>query len=238
MATHSGQKMKLEFEMKSFEANLEFMQKESEEEMNKILVSGASAYATSASKHTPPSAGKQKIDPMFYGDGVWYDRSSKDKAHGRRRVYDLLQLARNPDTGHYRKHYGTLLRMGFYYVVSIYRKGKLLQIPCKTLAEAGKYAYESYRGLTRAAWGLRFSELSGKMPPAFRKYVAERPELSKMASLNTVTINRVKHEVQIVNHVVDSNDPYMSKVDTNASIAAVKTMNDRMNKYFKKKFDL
>lgn len=238
MATHSGQKLKLEFEMKTFEANLEFMRKESEEEMNKVLVSGASAYATSASKHTPPSLGKPTIDPLFYVDGIWYRQSDTEKFKGRRPVYDLVELVRNSDSK-YRSYYGHLVREGYLYMVKIFRKKKpTVKKFCKTLAEAEKYAHESYRGLTRAAWGLRFSELSGKMPPAFRKYVAERPELSKMASLNTVTIDRKLHQVLLTNSVISSGESFLASTDTNASIAAVKTMNDRMNKYFKKKFDL
>lgn len=239
MATTQGQRVKLSFDLKTFRENIARMMREGEDEVRKTLVSGASAYATSAARHTPPNPGAVNIDPIFYADGVMYDRSSNSTARGRRRVYDLLALARNPDTGHYRKMYGKMLRQGYYYVVAIRRAGQGVKfIPCRTDAEAARYAHESYRGLTRAAWGLSFSTLSGKMPPAFNKFLARRPMLANMAALNTVAIDEAKHEVTITNSAIRTSESYLASLDTNASIAAARTMNDRMNKFFKKKYDL
>lgn len=239
MPSAKSQFAKLQFNLESFRENMRFMMRESREEVRKTLLSGASAYATSAAKHTPPNPGRVRIDPRFYADGVFYDRSSNSRAMGRRRVYDLLALARNPGTGHYRRHYGRLLRNGYYYLVSIRRHGKpLRQIPCKTEAEAARYAHETYRGLTRAAWGLSFSTLTGKIPPSFRKLLADRPRLSGMAALNAVKLDQNKNEVTNTNMAIKTGDSYLQSLDVNASIAAVKTMNDRMNKFFKKKYKL
>lgn len=237
--TARSQFAKLQFNLVSFHENMRFMAHESREEIKKTLKSGASAYATSAAKHTPPSQGKVKIDPRFYADGVFYDRSSNSRAMGRRRVYDLLALARNPGTGHYRRHYGRLLRKGYRYVVSIRRPGRpLKQIPCRSETEAARYAHETYRGLTRAAWGLSFMSLTGKLPPAFRRLVAERSSLSRMGTLNRVKLDEQKGEITTTNMAIKTGDSYLNTLDINASIAAVKTMNDRMTKFFKKKFNL
>ena len=238
MATSSGQKIKLKVDLASFKRNLERMRHETAEEMDKILTTGASAYATSAAKHSPPSLGKPTVDPMFYMDGIWYRQSDTAPLKGRRPVYDLLELVRSSDSK-FRSYYGRLVREGYLYMVKIFRNGKRpVRKFCKTMAEAEKYAHESYRGLTRAAWGLQFSELSGKMPPAFRKYVSERPELSKMAALNKVGIQRQIHEVTITNEAIRSGASFLGSTDTNASIAAVRSMNDRINKFMKKKYDL
>ena len=239
MPSAKSQIAKLQFNLESFRENMRFMMRESREEVRKTLLSGASAYATSAAKHTPPNPGKIKMDPRFYADGVLYDRSSNSQAMGRRRVYDLLALARNPATGHYRRHYGRLLRKGYRYVVSIRRKGRpLRQIPCKTEAEAVRYAHETYRGLARAAWGLSFAQLTGKLPPAFRRLMSERPRLASMGALNRLQFDQGKHEVTNTNMAVKTGDSYLSTLDVNASIAAVRTMNDRMAKFFKKKYNL
>ena len=61
------QAAKLEVSLRTFEANAEFMMGELQEEQEKIVLAGASAYATSAQRHTPPSLGQSKIDPGFYG---------------------------------------------------------------------------------------------------------------------------------------------------------------------------
>lgn len=237
--TTAGQAVKLQFYLKSFRENVRFMERESEEEMQKTLISGASAYATSAAKHSPPSMGSAKIDPIFYADGVLYDRSSARRSYGRRRIYDLQQLARNPDTGHYRKMYGKMLRQGYYYVVAIHRaKSPVRFVPCRTESEALQYAHESYRGLTRAAWGLNFTTLAGKMPPAFRQLVAQRPLLANMAALNVISRNPAQRMITITNSAIKTGDNYLQSLDTNASLAAVRTMNDRMTKFFKKKFNL
>lgn len=238
MPTSNGQKIKLKVDLESFERNLERMRKETAEEMDKILTTGASAYATSASKHSPPDLGKPVPDKQYYVDGVWYRQSDTAPLKGKRPVYDLLELVRNSNSK-FRPYYGRLVRQGYLYMVKIFRQGKRpVRKFCKTMAEAERYAHESYRGLTRAAWGLQFSELSGKMPPAFRKYVSERPELSKMASLNKVGIQRQIHEVTITNEAIRTGASFLGSTDTNASIAAVRSMNDRINKFMKKKYDL
>ena len=66
--TAQSQAVKLEFSLRTFEANAEFMMGELREEQEKIVLAGASAYATSAQRHTPPSLGQSKIDPTYYED--------------------------------------------------------------------------------------------------------------------------------------------------------------------------
>ena len=93
-------------------------------------------------------------------------------------------------------------------------------------------------GLTRAAWGLSFSTLSGKMPPAFRKYLDRRPQLASRADLNTVTLDAARGKVTIVNRAIKTGENYLAALDNNASFVAVRTMNDRMRKYFAQKTEL
>ena len=132
-----------------------------------------------------------------------------------------------------------MLRQGFRYMVKIFRAGRPpVRKFCRTESEAAQYAHESYRGLTRAAWGLSFALLTGKVPPAFKKYIAERPELTRMAGLNHITMDRQKHEITIVNEVIPAGAGYLAGTDVNASIAAIKTMDDQMNKFFKRKYEL
>ncbi len=226
--------MKLDFDLSTFEANVARMRREDRAMLRQTLISGASAYATTAARYTPPGIGNNALDPVFYADGVMYDRSSNATARGRRRVYDLLQLARNPDTGHYRKLYGTLLRQGYYYAVSIKREGKRTRlIPCRTEAEAAAYAHETYRGLSRAAWGLSIGALTGKVPPVFRKFVSRRPQLSRMSALNRVSFDEPRGEVLITNEVLKTGADYLAVIDSRASFQALRVMNDRMNKHFK-----
>ena len=229
MATLAGQRLKLEMSMKSFEANMERMRRETVEEVNKVLLTGASAYATSAAKHTPPSLGKAEIDPIYYVNGVWVRNASEQREpkQGRRQVYDLEELARTEGVK-FRSFYGRKAREGYKYLVKIIRE----------LSEAERYAFETYRGITRAAWGLQLANITGKVPPAFRKLIEKRPALSNMARLNDVTMDAAKHEVTLVNNAIPSGAAYLTSTDVNASIAAVRSMDDRMKKFFKRKYDL
>ena len=240
MATLAGQRVKLEMSMKSFEKNLERMRKETVDEVNKVLLTGASAYATSAAKHTPPSLGKPDIDPVYYVNGVWVRNASEhlEPKKGRRQVYDLAEMARAEGVK-FRSFYGRKAREGYRYLVKIIRpKKRIIQKFCRELSEAERYAFETYRGITRAAWGLQLANITGKVPPAFRKYLQKRPALANMARLNDVTMDAAKHEVTLVNNAIQTGAAYLPGTDVNASIAAVRSMDDRMNKFFKKKYEL
>lgn len=218
-----------------FEHNVERMLREDEDELNEAVFTGASAYVTTAARYSPPAIGAKELDERWYDNGVAYDRSGARASYGRRRIYDLLQLARHPDTGHYRKLYGTLLRQGYYYAVSIRRPGRPVRfIPCRTRGEALDYSRETYRGLTRAVWGLAFGQLRGKMPPAFRKLIRKRPALADMTNLSTAVHDRKAHEITLTNAVKTEGRGYVAIADARASFQAMRTMNDRLNKYFKK----
>ena len=230
-----GELVKLTFLLDSFHKNVAKMQFEDRQELEKILTAGAIVYANTAAKFTPPDRGKSMFSPLYYADGVLYDRSSNARAKGRRRVYDLLTLARNPSTGHYRKYYGKLLRKGYYFVVSIKRPGKkLVQIPCRTEAEAIRYAHETYRGILRAAWGLSLPEITGKAPAGpFRKLVAERPKIGSRSGTGSAVRNG--NTLVITNQLATMSDNYMAELTQKAEFAALRTMNQRMIKYFAKK---
>ena len=159
---------------------------------------------------------------------------------GRRRIYDLLSLARDPDTGHYRRRYGRLLQQGYYYVVSIFRQDKpLKQIPCRSYQEACHYAHITYRGLTRAAWGMNIKGARGKMPVIFRKLLSLRPRLSQLSQLNDVSVQEGDvNTASITNRAITSGASYAVGMEAAAQATAVKTMNDRMNKFFKKEREL
>lgn len=245
MPSHEEQKIKLKFSIESFQKNLEFMRYQSLENIKKVLKTGASAYATSAAKHTPPFRKKGEkavtdIEPIFYEDGVLVrNRVQMDMPpHGRRRIYCLTDLAKDPNVK-FRSYYGRMARQGYWYMVKIHREGKRpVRKFCRDLTEARACAHEDYRGLYRAAWALQFKPMLGRLPSAFQKYIEKRPALSKMAHLNEVRMDEVKHEVTIINHAIPSGESFLASTDTNANIAAVKSMEDRMNKFFKKKYEL
>lgn len=234
-----GELVKLTFLLDSFHKNVAKMQAEDLQELEKVLTAGAIVYANTAAKFTPPDPGKSKFSPLYYSDGVLYDRSSNARVKGLRRVYDLLALARNPSTGHYRKYYGKLLRKGYYFVVSIKRPGKkLVQMPCRTEAEAVRYAHETYRGILRAAWGLSLPKITGKAPAGpFRKLITERPRIGSKSGTGSAVKNG--NTIVITNNLATMSDSYMADLTQKAEFAALRTMTQRMEKYFtKKKNDL
>ena len=232
--------VKLEAQTAEFEANIKRLQGSSREEMGKTLRAGLSALASSAARNTPPDIGRTAIRSERYEDGVSYNASARGKTMGRRRIYDLLSLARDPDTGHYRRRYGRLLQQGYYYVVSIFRQDKpLKQIPCRSYQEACHYAHITYRGLTRAAWGMNIKGARGKMPVIFRKLLSLRPRLSQLSQLNDVSVQEGDvNTASITNRAITSGASYAVGMEAAAQATAVKTMNDRMNKFFKKEREL
>ena len=241
MPSLQSQKVKLEMSLKSFEANLEFMDHELDEEREKVVLAGASAYATSAQKHTPPALGKPDIPPEYY-ETMELDRTMNrgEKTGGRRVIYNLRNCVRNPESRRFAKQFGKLLRDGFEYVVVMKNRkhrGTYFK-PCRTLDEARRNAVEDYRGLMRASWGMSFENVGRKAPPAFRKYTTRRPELLKRKGLSHAMFEKNIMTVTLRNDVIPDNAGFLTSTDVNASIAAVRTMDDMMTKFFKKKFDL
>ena len=234
-----NQILKLELQAQEFEKNIRLLERESREEMSKTLRVGLSALASSAAKNTPPDIGRS-IKHTRYEDGVSFSASSRDKSMGRRRIYDLLSLARDPGTGHYRKHYGRLLQQGYYYVVSIFRQDKpLKQIPCRSYQEACHYAHITYRGLTRAAWGMNIKGARGKMPVIFRKLLSLRPGLSKQSHLNVVSVQDGEvYSGSVTNKAIPAGASFALGMEAAAQVTALRTMNDRMKKFFKKEREL
>lgn len=242
MVSADSQAIKFELSLASFNANAEFMLGELREEQEKIVLAGASAYATSAQRHTPPSLGKPKIDPVFYED---YEADhvlrKGERRDGRRVIYNLRQIVRDPKRQPHKKKFGELLKQGFEYVV-VMKNRKFYSTywkPCRTLAEAKGYAREDYRGLMRAAWGMGFAAMGRKLPPAFRSLTNLRPSLLKVqALLSGAAFDAANMTVTLRNEVVPDSASFMRSTDTNASIAAVRTMDDLMTKYFRRKFAL
>lgn len=239
MSMSAKQLLKLNFAFLDFDRNVEKMRKElTDEEAEKVLLTGASAYVTSAARHTPPSLGARNIDAIFYSDGFFQTPHEEIKSRGRRPVYRLRDLARSTGIKG-RELYGEKLREGYEYLVKIFRKGRPpVRKFCRTEAEAARYAHETYRGLMRSAWGLSFAFIAGKVPPAFRRLLAERPELSRMAHLNEVHFDRAAFRVTVINHAIPEGAGFFPSTDVNASIAAVRSMDDRMNKFFAQKREL
>jgi hypothetical protein len=236
------QAAKLEFSLRTFEANCEFMLGEMKEEQEKIVLAGASAYATSAQRHTPPSLGQPKIAEMYYED-LQSDHVFRkgEKTGGRRVIYKLRDIVRNQEKQPNKKQFGEWLRQGFEYAVRMKnRKGRGVYLkPCRTLDEAKRYAVEDYRGLMRAAWGMGFVAMGRKMPPAFNALSRLRPKiLEKKTSLSDSVFNAQNMEVIMTNYVIPDGAGFLYSTDINASIASVRTMDDLMTKYFRRKFDL
>lgn len=241
MPSLQSQKVKLEMSLKTFNVNMEFMRHEVEDEMAKVVLAGAAAYATSAQKHTPPALGKPDIPDEFY-QTMEMDRTLNkgEKTGGRRVIYNLRQCVRNQDSHRFKRMFGTLLQQGYEYVVVMKnRKGKGSYMkPCRTLDEARRAAVESYRGLMRASWGMSFESIGLKPPPAFRKYTNRRPDLLKRKNFNKTKFEKNIMTATLTNEVIPNNAGYMTSTDMNASIAAVKRMDQLMTKYFQKKFNI
>lgn len=240
--TAKSQAAKLEFSLRTFEANAEFMMGELKDEQEKIVLAGASAYATSAQRHTPPSLGQSKIDPIFYEE-IESDHvlMHGEKAHGRRVIYKLRDIVRNPAKQRYKKMFGAYLQEGYEYVVQMKnRNGRSTYLkPCRTLEEAKRYAVEDYRGLMRSAWGMGFLAMGRKMPPVFRTLTRLRPKiLEKQNSLSSTAFNAQAMEVTLTNDVIPDGAGFLHSTDINASIASVRTMDDLMTKFFTRKFEL
>ena len=240
--TAQSQAVKLEFSLRTFEANAEFMMGELREEQEKIVLAGASAYATSAQRHTPPSLGQSKIDPTYYEDlEADHVLMKGEKPGGRRVIYKLRDIVRNPAKQRYKKMFGAYLQEGFEYVVQMRnRNGRSNYFkPCRNLEEAKRYAVEDYRGLMRASWGMGFVAMGRKMPPAFRSLTKLRPKiLTKQTTLSQSAFDASRMEVTLRNNVIRNGAGFLYSTDINASIAAVRTMDDLMTKFFTKKFDL
>ena len=111
-------------------------------------------------------------------------------------------------------------------------------IPCRNETDAARLASESYRGLARAAWGLSFAAVNGKIPPVFRELISRSPSLTRKAAMNRIDIDRRRHIITITNQAINGSDGFMSALDASASLIAMRTMDDRMTKFFKKKFNL
>lgn len=233
------QAIKLDFQLKRFEVNLKHFREESVEEMRKVVVAGASAFATSAQKHTPPSMGKPKIEDLFYENGALLKESDREKTPGRRQIYDTVALARSEGAND-RGFWGGNARKGFLYAVKIFRgKNRTLKL-CRTLEGAKRYARMTYRGLMRAAWALSFGSIGrrGKFPPAFNYLLQNRPELASVSSLNTVRLDEQNVNVTLINHAIPNNAGFVASTILNSDIAAVRAMNDQMERFLKKKYEL
>lgn len=241
MPSLQSQAAKLEMSLKTFNVNVDFMLDELEEEREKIVMAGASAYATSAQKHTPPSMGQPDIDLSFY-DFIEADHvlMNGEKTAGRRVIYNLRQIVRNPLKARWKKLFGHYLQQGFEYAVTMRnRNGKKVYLkPCRTISEARAAAVESYRGLMRSAWGISFDSVGKKTPPAFKKYLSRRPDILKRRGLSSSAFEKAIMTVTIRNDVIPNNASFLQSTDINASIAAVRTMDDLMTKFFKKKYNL
>lgn len=235
-----ARKAEFEIDLSAFSDNLWKIGQELPKEKRKIVLAGGAAYASSAAKNTPPDARKNEISPVYYEDGVDYRSSSASRPHGRRRIYDLLALARNPATGHNRSLYGKLLRQGYTHVVSMRRpRGKLTRHYCRSLTEAKQYAHEDYRGLYRASWGLGFKKIQKQPPPAFNKYASRRPDLRKAAlKLSKFHYDPATDTLTIANEAIPAGESFVNFMDEAASSAALKTMNKRIAALMKRKYDL
>lgn len=225
--------------------NMRYMKEETDEELSKTLMAGASAYATSAQRHTPPALGKQNIPEIFYQTiEADFVLPKGFRTEGRRIIYPLREVLRNPRTTRLKSMFGKLLRQGFEYVVVIHsnvqqRHGRWTYYkPCTTYDEAKKYATEDYRGLMRAAWGMGFIAETGKTPPVFNKYLRRRPMLAGLKDFSSVQFYPAQTTVELENDVVDEGKSFFTSTRLAGDLAALHTMNDHMEKFFKRKFEL
>lgn len=77
------------------------------------------------------------------------------------------------------------------------------------------------------------------MPVIFRKLLSLRPRLSQLSQLNDVSVQEGDvNAASITNRAITSGASYAVDMEAAAQATAVKTMNDRMNKFFKKEREL
>ena len=77
------------------------------------------------------------------------------------------------------------------------------------------------------------------MPVIFRKLLSLRPRLSQLSQLNDVSVQEGDvNAASITNRAITSGASYAVGMEAAAQATAVKTMNDRMNKFFKKEREL
>lgn len=233
-----ARKAEFEIDLSAFSDNLWKIGQELPKEKRKIVLAGGAAYASSAAKYSAPEPGKD-IPAVFYEDGYDYG-PGHEQPRGRRRVYDLLKLARNPRSGKMRPLYGKLLRQGYTHAVYIARaKKKGILKPCGSLAEAQTLAHEDYRGLYRAAWGLGFTKIKRKPPAVFQKLASRRPDLRKAAlKLSKFHYDPATDTLTITNEAIPAGESFVNFMDEAASSAALKTMNKRIAALMKRKYDL
>lgn len=233
-----AKKAQFELDLSEFRENLWKIGQELPKEKRKIVLAGGATYASSAAKYSAPEPGKD-IPAVFFEDGYDYG-PNHEQPRGRRRVYDLLALARNPRAGKMRPLYGKLLRQGYTHAVYIARaKKKGVFKPFRSLAEAKKYAHEDYRGLYRAAWGLGFTKIKKKPPAVFQKLASRRPDLRKASlKLSKFHYDPKTDTLTITNEAIPSGESFVAFMDEAASTAAMKTMNKRIAALMKRKYDL
>ena len=77
------------------------------------------------------------------------------------------------------------------------------------------------------------------MPVIFRKLLSLRPRLSQLSQLNDVSVQEGDvNTASITNRAITSGASYAVGMEAAAQATAVKTMNDCMNKFFKKEREL
>ena len=244
MATHGAANRaaaQLKFQLEEFILNMNKMKDETYRECRKCVVQGAAAYVSVAQRHTPPSLGRQDIESTFY-QSLEMDRVLEKTEHtnGMRVIYNMRKCVRNPQTHRLKRMFGKLLREGYEYVVVIHSKSRKTKgnwtyyKPCHSLDEAKRYANEDYRGLMRAAWGLGFIRVSGRVPPVFNRYLERRPKIIKQVGLAETKLHPSGMEIEIINKAIPDGSAFLPGLDLTSSLAAVKSMNKYMNEYFEK----
>jgi len=229
--------LKLEMQIDDFERRLREVEKLTDEEVAKTVKAGAASFAIVAARYTPPGVGSQSIPDQFYQDGLIWNGVDKITPGGRRLIVDLLVCARS--SSRWSSWAGHLLREGFYYFVTSGKhkslKSRKFRHPCRTLEEAHRYAHLSNRGLLRAAWGLSFQSIGMRMPNGFSSLIAKRPALSGLANLSSATMT--KESVELFNNVREAGGSFTGNMEAKAYFQALKTMNQRMDKFFNKKME-
>ena len=89
------------------------------------------------------------------------------------------------------------------------------------------------------SWGVNIRGARGTAPTAFRKLLSLRPSLSRMSHLNEVDMKEGEtNSMEITNKAIPSSANFMTDLEAGAARVAVRTMNDYMNKFFKRKKEL
>ncbi len=216
-------KVKVSWDTKEFEENLEELKKNFYKNFDSLLVELAQYFVAGAVKATPPSIGKTTIEKRFWT----------------RPILSLALLVRNryPKYKATKEDYRQYHKKYKYKVLYTRRDlpKNVAYAYTKTKGDARKAAKIETRGLSRVMWGKNLGDIGAKVPNSILKILAKSPKLN---SLNFNTVKMIKKDtsraVEITNSVKDIED-YAKKAEFAGYRVVSRTLQRKLKELSEKK---